>query len=126
MLKKYIKNTLLFVSIIIGITNISAVFVFWYILREIEQKSIVKFDFSQYLAVQANQFSLLQIYLVLISISLALLAFYGFFHFKEVAEKVAEKKALEIAKQMVEQYLKSQSGVNLGNPSFPDYKNDGI
>lgn len=105
---------------VISLTTIAAVIVFLMQMRHVEDKLASKFDFSQYLAIQANQASMLQIYLVVFSLVLAILGFFGFFQLREAAERQAER----VAKSMVEQFLKDK-GPDLGNPSHPYHKEAG-
>ena len=69
---------------------------------------------------QSQQNSMLQIYLIIFSLVLAFLASFGFSLIKAGAEEMAIKKAEEISKTMVENFLEENSKkLNLGKPSFP-------
>lgn len=83
------------------------------------------FNFGQYLAVQANQYSVLQVYFVVVTIVFGLLAFYGFAHIKEAAVGAAAKAAEDRAKVLCEEYLTKREPLNLGAPTFPSTKNQG-
>lgn len=136
-LRYYLRKFMLFFSSTIAISNILAVVLFWKWIKKIEIQGALQFDFSQYLAIQANQSSVLQVYLVVFSLGLALLGVYGFSQIKgsaeeaarekaeETAKVVAEKKAEDVAKRIVENFLDKQEVLDLGKPSFPYNKKEG-
>jgi uncharacterized protein HemX len=136
-LRYYFRKFVIFFLSTIAVSNILAVVWFWNWIKKIEMQEALKFDFSQYLAFQANQNSVLQVYLVIFSLGLGLLGVYGFSQIKhsaeeaareladETAKMVAEKKAEEVAKKIVESFLSKQEVLDLGKPSFPYNKKEG-
>ncbi len=135
-LRHYFRKFLIFFSAMVALSNILAVILFWGWVKQVEARGTINFDFSQYLAAQANQNSVLQVFLVVFSLGLGLLGVYGFSQIKnsaedaarEVAEETAagaaEKKAEEVAKKIVENFLRKQEILDLGKPSFPYNKKE--
>jgi|GEM_PF-6164116 len=113
-----IKYFLIFLVAVLAIVNSLVLYKFLKWIDEFEACGSVSFDFSHYLAVQAHQNSILQVYLVVFSIGLGVLAFYGYFQIREAAEKSAERKAEEVAKAFMETYLKDSANIAFGKPSF--------
>ena len=123
-LKDNLKFNISFISTILAITNIFVVLLFlkWVKNTEvliIEGQTSGRFDFAQLLTFQANQFSMIQIYVIVLTLVLGIISFFGYTQIKAGAAEVAEKTA----KDMIENFLEDQKGVNLGNPDFPDPKN---
>lgn len=90
-----------FIIAVFAITNTWTLLRFLNWISEFEHMRNVVFDFSSYLAVQAHQNSLLQNYLVVFSLGLAILAFLGYNAIKQGAENRAEVVAKRAADEVL-------------------------
>ncbi len=121
---------------IISTLNLCTIFVFWYRFTAPVVDAISTFAPSEgalavFLAAQANHQSLLQIYLILVSILIALLAYWGYNGIRRGAEEKAEKVAKSLVPGLVKQYLDELGPADLAqkfveekmnNPSDVDSK----
>lgn len=85
-------------SLILSIVNIGVMTIFWYrfaapVLDASSSFAPTEGALAILLAAQANHHSLLQIYLILVSILIAFLAYWGYNGIKRGAEEKAEKVA---------------------------------
>ena len=109
MFKSFYKKVFSFILLGFSISNIIAVIVFSILLRKFESNYVscnCTFNFDQYLSVHATQYSLLQIYFIIFSLILAVLAFFGFSAIKssseQMAKNIAEKKSEEVYKKVID------------------------
>lgn len=92
------------------ILNIIIIGIFWYRFASPICISTASFfnqtdHIGNFLAAQANHYSLLQIYLILFSILIGAGAFWGYAEIKKVVEKKTDDKINEIVPKFVMEYL---------------------
>jgi hypothetical protein len=114
---------------VVSIVNMIAIWFFWDLLSDMGMtlKKCRSFSFDQYLAFQSTQYSILQIYFVVISVVFTMLALFGFSQIQYAARLAATKKAGEVMKKqylpLIQEFLdKNSDKKNMGDPSYNSYQ----
>ena len=91
----------LFIGYVLAVTNAWFIWKFLEWVHEFGRAGSATLDFSSYMSVQAQQNSLLQVYLIVFSIGMAGLAIWGYGTIKQAAQTKAEAKAEEMINQVL-------------------------
>jgi hypothetical protein len=117
--KDLIKYVISFLTLSLASTNIIAVYQFCKWIKVIEFYGAGDFNFETYLAVQAHQNSMLQTYLFVVSVVLAVFGFFGYHQLREDAKKIAQDIAMSETKKIAEKYIDDRKKqLNLGEGSY--------
>ena len=103
--RSFFKIFLIFTVVVLAVTNTWVLYKFLNWISEFESTGSVAFDFASYLAVQAHQNSLLQVYLVVYTLGLGAVALWGYTAIKIGAENRAEEIAKRTADNILKKYI---------------------
>ena len=95
-------------NLLISVINLTFLACFWYRYASPTLNSIIGFSSSDFLAAQANHNAILQIHLVIFSIFLAILGFFGYNTIKKGAERTAEEGVEKALNELVPKLVKEQ------------------
>ena len=96
------------INISLTVFNLIVLLCFWYRYTSPVLSAVTSFSNSDFLAAQANHNAILQVHLVIFSILLAILGFFGYNEIKRTAERTAEEKAEKALNDLVPKLVREQ------------------